>query len=430
MGAWLGQPDVYTLGLLPLVESLHVGTVDSFQTAMQLGEAGIMEYIMGKVCDAIDALAADPVNYVTNVLPDFARTYPASAAIISKFAGSLGAKVELPTLNGLVASIGEKLGLTLSEFDAERLATMGTAVSAVSGSTGGFRAQINGDKDAKILLMTDIHNRYHGTFAACLGVNYILDGMSRIKLKKLIKSVELDLIIVGGDTVLTAWNDISTQKFCDFMGQFGISWAPIFGNHDYEGRADKPKLSEIYEKAENCLFKCGPDCMNGMGNYIVNLTRDGKPVYSLFMLDDGQFRITDGEISDGGVNKDQIKWYKWAVDGIEKENGARVPNMAFAHVPLPEYKELTSDFELGLRQEDTFSARVNDGFFEAFKENGGTHVFAAHDHNNNFVADYEGVKLCYMTKSSYNCYFPSKTLGGTVLTLDKNNNVNISIEPF
>ena len=146
MGAWLGQPDVYTLGLLPLIESLHVGTVDSFQTAMQLGEAGIMEYIMGKVCDAIDALAADPVNYVTNVLPDFARTYPASATIISKFAGSLGAKVELPTLNGLVASIGEKLGLTLSEFDAERLATMGTAVSAVSGSTGGFRAQINGDK--------------------------------------------------------------------------------------------------------------------------------------------------------------------------------------------------------------------------------------------------------------------------------------------
>ena len=29
------------------------------------------------------------------------------------------------------------------------------------------------------------------------------------------------------------------------------------------------------------------------------------------------------------------------------------------------------------------------------------------------------MKLCYMTKSSYNCYFSSKTLGGTVLTLEK-----------
>lgn len=56
-----------------------------------------------------------------------------------------------------------------------------------------------------------------------------------------------------------------------------------------------------------------------------------------------------------------------------------------------------------------------------------------HD-DNNFVADYEGVKLCYMTKSSYkssyNCYFSSKTLGGTLLTLDKNNNMNIKIEGF
>lgn len=57
-------------------------------------------------------------------------------------------------------------------------------------------------------------------------------------------------------------------------------------------------------------------------------------------------------------------------------------------------------------------------------------MFAGHDHNNNFVADYNGVKLCYMTKSSYNCYFSSKTLGGTVITIDENNNVNLEIKSF
>lgn len=288
-----------------------------------------------------------------------------------------------------------------------------------------------GDKDYKILCLTDIHIRNHGTFAACLGVNFILDGMSEIQLKKLIKNENPDLIVVGGDTVLTAWNDISTQKFCDFMEKFEIPWAPIFGNHDYEGRADKAKLAEIYESAEHCLFKSGPEGMDGMGNYIINLTRNNAPVYTLFMFDNGQFRVVDHEITYGGICENQIKWYEWAVQGIAKENGGNVvPNFAFMHIGVPEYKEQQDNFKMGLRQEETTTAVVNDGFFDAFKANGGTHMYCGHDHNNNFISEKDGIELNYMTKSSYNCYFSFKTLGATEITLDKDNNINEQILEF
>lgn len=287
-----------------------------------------------------------------------------------------------------------------------------------------------GDGDFKILCLTDVHIRNHATFAAELGVNFILDGMGRIQLRQLIGQVQPDMIIVGGDTVLTAWNDICTRQFCDFMEQFAIPWAPIFGNHDYEGRADKAKLAEIYEESEYCLFQSGPAGMDGMGNYIINLTRNGEVVYSLFLFDDGQFRVTDGQITDGGIGKNQIDWYRWAVNGIRETSGKEVPNMAFMHVPVPEYKALTSDFEMGLRMEDPCTAAVNDGFFDVFKANGGTHMFAGHDHLNNFVAEYEGVKMCYFTKSSYNCNFSFKALGGLVVTIDPNNQVDLAITEF
>lgn len=287
-----------------------------------------------------------------------------------------------------------------------------------------------GNDDFKILCLTDVHIRNHATFGACIGVNFILDGMSEIQLKQLINEVNPDLITVGGDTVLTAWNDICTQQFCDFMEKFEIPWAPVFGNHDYEGRADKAKLAGIYESAEHCLFKSGPDGMNGMGNYIVNITRNNEAVYSLFMLDDGQFRVVDGQITDGGVGENQIEWYKWAVKGINETSGKAVPNMDFMHVAVPEYLQFEDNFEMGIRGEATCTAKENDGFFEAFKVNGGTHMFAGHDHNNNFVTEYEGIKMAYMTKSSYNCYFTTKALGGTLITLDRNNNVNIEIKEF
>lgn len=287
-----------------------------------------------------------------------------------------------------------------------------------------------GDEEYKILCLTDIHIRNHATFGAPFGVNMVLDAAGRMQIKKLINKEKPDLIAITGDTVLTTWNDISLKGFVEFMDGFEIPWAHVYGNHDAEGRADKSKLSEILMDSKYGLFECGPDGMDGMGNYILNLERAGKTAYSLFFMDDGEYRISNGKRTDGGVGERQIQWYEWAVNGIKNANGTSVPSMAFFHVPVPEYKVLNDGYAQGQRGEDSCAAEENDGFFNSFKSAGGTHMFVGHDHANNFVTSHDGVTLAYATKSSYNCYFSSKALGGTVITIDRNNAVKVENKTF
>lgn len=146
MGEWMGQPDVYGTALAPIIESLHVGKLDSFNDAMKLGDNGIMEYLVSKICDAIDMLAANPVDYLCDVLPDFAANFESCMNVIGNLVASLGVSFDLPTFNGVIAMIGDKLGLVLPEVDVEVLSTMGTASAAESAAAGGYRMQINGNK--------------------------------------------------------------------------------------------------------------------------------------------------------------------------------------------------------------------------------------------------------------------------------------------
>lgn len=283
-----------------------------------------------------------------------------------------------------------------------------------------------GTEDYKILCLTDVHRRNHATFASFLGVNFILDGMSEIQLKKMIKREKPNMIIVTGDSVLTEWNDIELKKFVDFMDQFQIPWAHVFGNHEFEGRADKSKLAEVLLASEYGLFECGPADMNGLGNYIVNLKRADKTAYSLFMFDNGEPVVANGTTDAGGINKKQVAWYEWAMKGINAANGTTVPSMAFMHIPLPEYKDVQEvDWIEGARREDVCSPLANDGFYSSFESNGGTHIFAGHDHVNNFLSKTGKVSLNYVNKSSYNCYIDLKVLGGTTITINPANEVAV-----
>lgn len=285
-----------------------------------------------------------------------------------------------------------------------------------------------GTDDYKILVLADIQRKDMATPFRLFGANFILDWISESRLTKFINKQNPDLIVTVGDNTGTfGINDLETQHVADFLDSFEIPWTTLFGNHDPEGRADRSRLTEILQSSKYGIFEYGPADLHGAGNFIINLERNNDLAYSMFLMDSGDY--ADGGYD--GLNAKQADWYKWAHKGITENEGKNVPTMAFAHIPVPEIEEIPEDkFIAGSKGNRTTPQAVNDGFFDAFKENGGTHLFFGHNHINNFYGILEGVTMGYIQKSSINAFHDKNKLGGTLFTVKPDNSIDISIEDF
>ncbi|MBR3819261.1 MAG: metallophosphoesterase [Clostridia bacterium] len=252
----------------------------------------------------------------------------------------------------------------------------------------------------------------------------------------LVKETEPDLITLTGDN---AWGTMAYIELIRQIDAYGIPWAPVMGNHDGQCLINEFWAAYLLFKAENCLFKFGPENM-GYGNYIINITESGKIIHTLFMVDthnNAEFTLEDGSTVSGYDHlwDNQIEWYKWAVNGISEIAGKTVESSVFMHIPVYEYKDawikaygsnepgtLAPEFApeaIGVRGEDICCSPVNNGFTTVCKELGSTkNIFAGHDHANNFQIYHEGIRLNYTLKTGYGAYYTDGLMGGTVISID------------
>lgn len=251
-------------------------------------------------------------------------------------------------------------------------------------------------------------------------------------IRELVERVHPDLITITGDV---AWAEhyASYENLSNLLDTTGIPWAPVWGNHDHQcGTEPMLKAAALLKKHPLCLLEDG-DPAFGNGNYILTINEDDKPVTALFMIDSHN----STEVEENGVKRwaydklwpDQLIWIGEQATALKKQGYKDAIMML--HIPLYCYRAASEmifpggrggDSEIyGQQHELIASHPMDEGALPIIKKSGLiTHVLAGHDHCNNFIVDYEGIKLMFACKTGAGCYWQSAMSGGTVITIDSN----------
>lgn len=255
-------------------------------------------------------------------------------------------------------------------------------------------------------------------------------GKTRREIEKLVEKTRPDLITLTGDQTWSNENLISLKSLVSWLDSFKIPYAPVFGNHDCGNEKDSAVLSraaccDIYEKGKYSLFKRGPSNLGSLGNYVVNITENGKIVKTLYMLDSGEEKM---------ISDSQIAWVKWNAEGIKAASGDYSCGICFFHLPLPEYRDAYRLYRSGDESVEaigevyvtySLSGSSQNGFFEAAKSVGVTDIVCGHQHGNCFTLKYEGVRLTFALKTGEygGCYSGDDVTldGATCIAFDREN---------
>jgi len=269
-------------------------------------------------------------------------------------------------------------------------------------------------------------------------------------LLELIKRADPDLITITGD-LSWAGQFEAYDILADFVDSFGKPWAPVWGNHDNQnGPETVDKVVDSYLKYPNCVYEKG-DPKLGNGNYIIAIEENGKIVEGLIMMDShdrAPYITSEGKEENEWAKliPEQLVWYREQIKMLD-DLGCHDTTMMM-HIPIYAYRDawaaaFKADLDsnsikpeastdpaiwnegykdsFGVKYEGICSYPADEGAFDVMTELGSTkHIVCGHDHVNNYVVNYKGVKFIYGLKTGAGCYWNPILNGGTVLSVNEN----------
>lgn len=220
-----------------------------------------------------------------------------------------------------------------------------------------------------------------------------------IVIREVLDAEKPDVVIFTGDIVtgkpaLQGWKTVT-----DAVIQRHIPFAVALGNHDDETDMTRDQLGKMIVGFPGNLNVEKVKGVKGNLQTVIPVRHaNGGNAALLYIMDSNSYSTIDSLKGYGWFTADQITWYEKQSRTYNKKNDT-LPALAFFHIPLPEYRtaynKLKTDLP-GSRREAECAPELNTGMFYAMHSRGDVMAtFTGHDHDNDYVAPYLGIWLCY-----------------------------------
>lgn len=170
-----------------------------------------------------------------------------------------------------------------------------------------------------------------------------------------------------------------------------VPYATIYGNHDSEGDLKRPEIMALTETLPFSLSEAGPEDLPGVGNYHLQIMshKTEHPAATLYLLDTHAYSPDEKKFPGyDWLKPEQVQWFKdkheTLLPGIKQYSGIHL-QMAFIHIPLPEYTH-RSNVIVGEWREGVTAPRYNTNFSRALIDAGVGVVTCGHDHANDYCS--------------------------------------------
>jgi hypothetical protein len=238
-----------------------------------------------------------------------------------------------------------------------------------------------------------------------------------------------DLVVFTGDNIRSGpETPEDVRKAIDAIAHpvesRGIPWLITFGNHDEDHTPktgmDEAAMLDYYMSFPNNLNRPGPEGVNGTGNLqVLVYASEGEGArLNIWGLDSGRYSSdsiagqpldVDGLRSYDWIRPSQVAWYVQTSKELETRFGEKIPGLMFFHIPLPEFDLMWENGEnhgvVGEKNEGVAPGSFNSGLFGTVMDRGDIlGIFAGHDHVNDYVGDYFGVRLGYSANVGFGTY--------------------------